>query len=422
MIALLTMAVPGKAVEKLNRGLVAVHKSNGGNFVSWRLLPTDAEDVTFDLLCDGKTLATNLGVTSYTHSAATAAQKYQVVTKAGGQVVETSTEALAWNAQFKTMTLDRPAGGSFSYKKGQLGTDQPSADSTGYYTYYAQEATVADADGDGEWEVVVKWNPTAAKDNSEHGYTGSCILDCYHLNPAAADETAPQRLWRIDLGPNIRSGSHYTQFLFYDFNGDGRAEMICKTAPGSVDGQGRYVSEAADDATIKAVDNTKDWRTSQGRIMDGPEFLTVFDGVTGRAIHTIWYNPNRGFLTGRSSSYSETWGDSYGNRGERFLDCVAHLDGQDHPAQAVMCRGYYTRAYLWAVDFDGSRLSQHWLHASLSKSRVEVTDANGQKTVKTYSSNTSGKGDSYTAYGQGCHSIAVGDVDGDGCDECQRAA
>lgn len=195
------------------------------------------------------------------------------------------------------------------------------------------------------------------------------------------------------MGPNIRTGSHYTQFLFYDFNGDGRAELICKTAPESIDGVGQYVTEAADDEVIKTADNTADYRNSQGRILSGPEYLTVFDGLSGRALHTIWYSPNRAFLTGRASNYTDEWGDDYGNRGERFLACAAHLDGTDHPASAIFTRGYYTRAYLWAVDFDGAKLSTRWLHASLSKSRVSVTDAAGKTITTTYSSNTSGVGD-----------------------------
>lgn len=101
---------------------------------------------------------------------------------------------------------------------------------------------------------------------------------------------------------------------------------------------------------------------------------------------------------------------------------MAYLDGADKNPSAVMCRGYYTQAYLWAVDFDGLKLRQKWLHASRSKQRVEVSDANGNKSIYNYSSNTSGTGDSYTAYGQGCHSIAVGDVDGDGCDEIMYGA
>lgn len=420
---LLLVAMPGLTAaealaENLTRGITAIHKPSGGNFISWRQLPTDPKECSYQLMADGITVASDLTVSCYTHTSGTANTKYKVVTKnANGNTLDTSIEAQTWSNVYKTMKMERPTGGSFSYRKGQLGSNKPSTDSIGHYTYYIQEASVADADNDGEWEIVVKWNNTAAQDNAIDGFTGSCILDGYHLNPAIGNETAPERLWRINLGPNIRTGSHYTQFLFYDFNGDGRAELICKTAPGSVDGTGRFVSEAADDEAIRTTDNTMDYRNDKGRIMSGPEFLTVFDGMTGRAIHTIWYNPNRAFTTGRASSYSEQWGDSYGNRGERFLACAAHLDGQDKPASAIMCRGYYTRSYLWAVDFDGQKLSTKWLHASVSKTRVEVTDANGQKTVRTYNSNISGKGDNYTAYGQGCHSIAAGDVDGDGCDE-----
>lgn len=390
-------------VATMTRGVVAMHKPSGGNFISWRLLETDPDGMTFDLQRDGVTIVAGLAVSNYSDSKGTVDSKYQVVAKWGEQTIGTSAEAQTWDSSCKTMAFERPAN-----------TTLPDGTTC---SYYVQEASVADVDNDGEWEIVVKWNNTAAKDNSEDGYTGNCIMDCYHLNPYIGNEESPERLWRIDLGLNIRTGSHYTQFLFYDFNGDGKAELICKTAPGSKDGQGTYVTEAADDDNIKTADNTKDWRTQKGRIMDGPEYLTVFDGQTGRAVHTIWYNPNRGMTTGRSSAYNEAWGDEYGNRGERFLACVAHLDGADKPASAVMCRGYYTRAYLWAVDFDGNKLSQHWLHASVSKTRVEVTDANGQKTAQTYRSNTSGKGDCYTAYGQGCHSLAAGDVDGDGCDE-----
>ena len=135
-------------------------------------------------------------------------------------------------------------------------------------------------------------------------------------------------------------------------------------------------------------------------------------------IHTIWYNPNRGFTTGKVSDYSSDWEDTYGNRGERFLAGVAYLDGPDANPSAVMCRGYYTRSYLWAVDFDGTNLKQKWLHASVSKYRANIYGPeNTLISSKTYSKNTSGVGDYYTAFGQGCHSLAVGDVDGDGCDE-----
>ena len=409
---------PQSQMEPLTRGLVAIHKSSGGNFISWRLLGTDAEGTTFDLYRDGKVISKNLSATSYADGSGQTSSVYQVVTHREGMEDETSGEAQTWETIYKTMKLDRPTGGSFFYKKGYWG-NKPAADSTDYYNYYAHEASVADVDGDGEYEILVKWDPTNTHDNSNSGFTGNVYYDCYRMNYATGNEDlSGQKLWRIDLGKNIRAGSHYNQPMFFDFNGDGKAELICKTGPGSKDGLGRYVTEAATDETIRnATDNETDYRNSSGHILTGPEYLTVFDGQTGKALHTIWYNPNRGFTTGKASAYGD-WGDSYGNRGERFLAGVAYLDGPDGNPSAVMCRGYYTRAYLWAVDFDGTSLKQKWLHASVSKTRVNVYGPeNTLVKSTTYNKNTSGVGDEYTAYGQGCHSLAVGDVDGDGCDE-----
>lgn len=410
---------PQSQMEPLTRGLVAIHKSSGGNFISWHLLGTDAEGTTFDLYRDGKVISKNLSATSYADGSGQTSSVYQVVTHREGMEDETSGEAQTWETIYKTMKLDRPTGDSFFYKKGYWGNNKPAADSTDYYNYYAHEASVADVDGDGEYEILVKWDPTNTHDNSNSGFTGNVYYDCYRMNYATGNEDlSGQKLWRIDLGKNIRAGSHYNQPMFFDFNGDGKAELICKTGPGSKDGLGRYVTEAATDETIRnATDNETDYRNSSGHILTGPEYLTVFDGQTGKALHTIWYNPNRGFTTGKASAYGD-WGDSYGNRGERFLAGVAYLDGPDGNPSAVMCRGYYTRAYLWAVDFDGTSLKQKWLHASVSKTRVNVYGPeNTLVKSTTYNKNTSGVGDEYTAYGQGCHSLAVGDVDGDGCDE-----
>ena len=270
-------------------------------------------------------------------------------------------------------------------------------------------------DGDGEYEIILKWDPTNAHDNSHDGYTGEVIFDCYKLDGT--------QLWRINLGKNIRAGAHYTQFLVYDFDGDGKAEMVCKTSAGSVDARGRFVSDAATDDEIRSIDNHADYRNSRGRILTGPELLTVFNGETGKAMHTIWYQPNRAFGIGNQveegehlengfPAYSSVWGDknNYGNRGERYLAGVAFLEGADKKPSAVMCRGYYTRSYLWAVDFDGKELKTKWLHASLTPNDWKVTDADGKVLKEAH-------GCKATAYAQGAHSLAVGDVDGDGRDE-----
>lgn len=330
-------ATPRSQMERLGRGTVAIHH-DGGNFVGWRLLGDEGENVTFDVIRDGQTIARDVYATNYNEAGGEAGTVYEIVKKTGGEAGEPSEPATAWGKEYKTMRLDRPQGGSFHYAEN---------DSTDCYAYYAQEGSVADVDGDGKYELLVKWTPSNAKDNSASGFTGNVYYDCYHIEPGTADEPASQRLWRIDLGKNIRAGSHYSQPMFYDFDGDGRAELICKTGPGTTDGTGRYVTEAADDEGIRATDNLADYRNDSGHILDGPEFLTVFDGM---------------------------------------------------------------------------KLRQKWLHASRSKQRVEVSDANGNKSIYNYSSNTSGTGDSYTAYGQGCHSIAVGDVDCDGCDEIMYGA
>ena len=374
-------------MEHLDRGVVALPAQGKGIFVSWRMLGTDSKNVCFDVVRDGKVIASHIKATNYTDQDGKAAHTYQIVTyqempKADGIAHrEVSQKVKPWADLYLSMPISRPKGGT-----------TPDGRS---YTYTPNDCSVGDVDGDGEYEIILKWDPSNSHDNSHNGYTGDVIFDCYKLSG--------KKLWRINLGKNIRAGAHYTQFLVYDFDGDGKAEMICKTSAGSKDGKEKFVNEAATDEDIRCLDNKADYRNGAGRVQTGPELLTVFNGKTGQAIHTIWYNPNRAFGVGRQvaegeslkdgfPAYSSVWGDkgNYGNRGERYLAGVAFLDGKDHLPSAVMCRGYYTRSYLWAVDFDGKQLKTKWLHAST----------------------TSG-----TAYAQGAHSLAVGDVDGDGCDE-----
>ncbi|MBM6993799.1 MAG: rhamnogalacturonan lyase [Prevotella sp.] len=383
---------PVSQMEKLSRGVVVVPASGGGEQVSWRFFGTDDEDSTsFQVLRNGVNISgTITNATCYVDQSGSATNQYQVVTMVGGEPVDTTAAVTPWANQYNAIKLDRPANG---------------AD----YGYSPNDCSVGDVDGDGEYELVVKWDPSNSKDNSQSGKTGNVYIDCYKLDGT--------KLWRVDLGKNIRAGAHYTQFLVYDFDGDGRAEMICKTAPGSIDGEGNYVSTASDDSRITSTDNTADYRNSSGYVLSGPEFLTVFNGLTGKAVNTIFYRPNRGFGNSGSASYSSSWGDSYGNRGDRFLATVAYLDGPDAPPSAVMCRGYYTQAYLWAVNFDGSKLTTKWEHASVSNTSTNVWDANGKLTMTSYSSNTSGKGSKYTAYGNGNHNLSCADVDGDGKDE-----
>ena len=395
-------------MERLDRGLVALPAAGKGIYLSWRLLGTDSKNVCFDIERDGKVIAHHIRTTNFTDVKGSPAHSYRLISYQDEPKMdapmqrEVSKPVKPWTDLYKSLPINRPEGGSAPDGRG--------------YTYTPNDCSVGDVDGDGEYELIVKWDPSNSHDNSHDGYTGDVILDCYKFDGT--------QLWRINLGKNIRAGAHYTQFLVFDFDGDGKSEMICKTSAGSIDGQGRFVSESATDTEIRSLDNAADYRNRRGRIKNGPELLTVFNGETGKAMHTIWYNPNRAFGVGRQvaegerleadgfPAYSSVWGDkdNYGNRGERYLAGVAYLDGAAHRPSAVMCRGYYTRSYLWAVDFDGKQLTTKWLHASLTPHDWVVMDGEG-KVIK------EAHGLSATAFAQGAHSLAVGDVDGDGCDE-----
>ena len=304
----------------------------------------------------------------------------------------------------------------------KLPLDRPAAGAASGGTYSPNDCSVGDVDGDGEYEIFVKWDPSTSQDNSKGGITDNVYIDCYKLDGT--------KLWRIDLGRNIRAGAHYTQFQVYDYDGDGKAEMICKTAPGSLDGTGVYVNQATDNATIKAADNTKDWAAAGGgRINGGHEYLTVFDGLTGKAINTIAYYPNRnGTATLSAASGTKNWDTrsgksdtgSYGNRGERYLAATAYIDGPDNNASAIFCRGYYTYAYIWAVSFDGEKLIPRWLssHESGTAYKLTTWDAEGNAISKSFSNlkPTSGSG-SGTMFQNGNHNMSLADVDGDGNDD-----
>lgn len=346
----------------------------------------------FDIYRDGEKIYTTGGhdATCYTDSKGTADNKYTVVPK--GEAIDKTEAVDVWttNTTYK--------GRSVAYKdiafKVPDGGKTPKDEE---YTYTANDMSVGDLDGDGEYEYIVKWDPSNSKDNSVKGYTGNVYLDAYELDGTL--------LWRIDLGVNIRAGAHYTQYMVYDFDGDGKSEVILKTAPGSKDGEGNYVSKAG--KNITKGDDKKDYRNSSGLLMGkdgGPEYLTVFNGETGAAMQTVDFDPPRSILT------SSEWGDSYANRSERYLAAVAYLDGV-HPS-VVMTRGYYTYVYAAAYTWDGTDLKEQWLSTNTP------TEENGGTgcTVK-YADGTSKNNTNKTLYAQGAHSVSVADVDNDGYDE-----
>ncbi|MFJ8790366.1 rhamnogalacturonan lyase [Streptomyces sp. NPDC102462] len=345
-------AATARQVEALDRGVVSVH-TDSGNLVSWRWLGTDPDNVSFNVYRAGTKVNSTpvTGATDYFHAGAPAQADYTVRAIVGGVEQADSVHAIQFRAGYKDVPLTAPAGGT---------TPDGVA-----YTYEANDASVGDLDGDGALDLVLKWQPTNAKDNSQSGYTGNTIVDGIKLDGT--------RLWRVDLGRNIRSGAHYTQFQVYDYDGDGRAEVAMKTADGSTDGTGAVIGSAA-----------ADHRNSSGYVLSGPEYLTMFNGQTGRAMQSVDYVPARGTVS--------SWGDSYGNRVDRFLAGTAYLDGS-RPS-LIMARGYYTRTVIAAWDWRGGAFTRRW-------------------TFDTNSSTNTGRG--YD--GQGNHQLSVADVDGDGRDE-----
>jgi hypothetical protein len=345
-------AATARQVEALDRGVVSVH-TDTGNLISWRWLGTDPDDVSFNVYRAGTKVnsAPISGSTNYFHAGAPAQADYTVRAIVGGVEQADSVHAIQFRTGYKDVPITPPAGGT---------TPDGVA-----YTYEANDASVGDLDGDGRLDFVLKWQPTNAKDNSQSGYTGNTILDGITLDGT--------RLWRIDLGRNIRSGAHYTQFQVYDYDGDGKAEIATKTADATVDGAGTVIGNSA-----------ADYRNSSGYVLSGPEYLTMFNGQTGKAMSTVDYVPARGTVS--------SWGDSYGNRVDRFLAGTAYLDGS-RPS-LIMARGYYTRTVIAAWDWRNGAFTRRW-------------------TFDTNSSTNTGKG--YDA--QGNHQLAVADVDGDGKDE-----
>ncbi|MEH3158989.1 MAG: rhamnogalacturonan lyase [Sphingomonas taxi] len=373
-----------RVMERLDRGLVATPAKDGGWLVSWRLLAGDLKAVAFHVYRDGRRITPRpiADATAFVDATGSAAARYTVRVVTGAREGVASAPALMLPRGYLSIPLVPPPGGT-----------TPDGQS---YGYTANDASVGDLDGDGRYEVVLKWDPTDSHDNSQAGYTGTVFLDAYTLEG--------KRLWRIDLGRNIRAGAHYTQFQVFDFDGDGRAEVAVKTADGTVDGRGKVIGDAQADWRGAEGEVPQPDRTGakvladgtrvaplQGRILKGPEYLTVFDGRTGAALATAPYDPPR--YPGGNPSFEQlrdTWGDGYANRSDRFLAGVAYLDGK--MPSMIFGRGYYARTAIAAWDYRGGKLTKRWLFDSAAPGNADYA-------------------------GRGNHQLSIADVDGDGRDE-----
>jgi len=372
-----------------DRALAAV-KAEGGIFVSWRCYEADSPEISFTLERNGETVYTG-NRTCFLDTAGRSGDTYRLTASENQSVSGETTKA--WENVYQELTLQVPLP--------QIMPDGAAAD------YTSNDMSVGDLDGDGQLELIVKWYPDNAQDNSKDGYTGTTILDAYDIDLA---EGKAELMWRIDLGLNIRSGAHYTQFQVWDYDGDGKAELICKTADGST----AYDADLKETGHVGAVSAAElptetagtpegyDFRQHKGRlgrIVLGQEYLTAFDGETGGIIDTVKYIPERGPYDEEKGIYdTRYWGlkgskpaesnDGYANRADRFLAGTGYLD--DGSASAVFCRGYYGRSALTAWKLIDGKLEMQWA----------------------FNADT---GTEYAA--QGNHQLSVNDVDGDGYDE-----
>ena len=431
-------------MENLGRGIVALHQADGKVAVSWRLLGTDPDGIAFNLYRTSDPLpgrggpGANFGASGGSAAAGGTPPPAGPVGRgqgrgggrggfagaASGEPVKLNPEPLRGPTFFIDETASLASRTSYFVRAVIDGTEQePSASFVlpagapprPYLSVPLQpppdsapnDASAADLDGDGEYDLVVKFEQRG-RDNSQGGATGESRLQGYKLDFV----NGPRLLWTINLGRNIREGAHYTQFMVYDLDGDGRAEVVCKTADGTVDGQGKVIGDpnanwVQPDGAMASViapgrggsgaaEKSERSVATAGHILSGPEYLSVFDGLTGAALATTNYLPARvaSSTEFKPQELQDTWGDATGNRSDRYLACVAYLDGA-RPS-VVMCRGYYTRSTLAAWDWREGKLTLRWF----------------------FDSDKFGPADRSNPYrGQGNHNVSVADVDGDGRDE-----
>jgi len=365
-------------MEDLDRGLVVVATPTG-NYLGWRMFGYEYDAarparVSYNVYRDGQHLATVSDSTNYHDEAAPDGVSYAISAIIDGQECERTSPRNPWPTNVLRIPITPPPGGitpdgvAYAYDSATITPANGSVN----------DGSPGDVDGDGDYEIVVLWEPSNAHDNASAGYTGPVYLDGYDLEGT--------RRWRMDLGPNIRAGAHYTQFVVYDFDGDGRAEVALKTAPGTRDGSGEYLhtGPAASD------DDGVDYRNADGYILTGPEYLTVFEGATGRELATVDFEIARGNVI--------DWGDDYGNRVDRFLASAAFVSdtGDDGPGTGrpaiLMARGYYARTTVTAWTWRDGVLQRIWTADTLAPGSAGLA-------------------------GQGAHSMVVADVDRDGAQE-----
>lgn len=409
-----------RMTDPLDRGLVAV-KTNSGVFVSWRVQADEYFDVTYNLYRDGTLVnAEPLSVSNYSDANGTASSTYTV------RAVVNGVEQSACDAVSVWSTTD---GNSNTYLSIQMqdvvdrngdivfcccGNHTVSSDVA--QTYTLNDASVADLDGDGEVEIIIKrLNASDASTSDDYSFDNNGTKEIYStLNTRAfviieAYKLDGTRLWWIDCGPNMVSlNSTELNVVAYDWDQDGKAEVLMRGADNMIVHPSTGTPYTIGSSNVNTRNYISSHTNSQyGWTRVGNEYLLYFNGATGELYNMVdfplkrlessefsttidWANPNSTDVSNYLSALKTAWGDNYGHRSSKYFFGAPFLDGRK--PSIFLARGIYTRHKMIALDVNSD-------HTFTTKWE--------------WSNNTSGS----AWYGQGNHNFSIADVDGDGCDE-----
>ena len=360
-IAALTTTYAQRQTDQLDRGLVAV-KTTSGVYCSWRIMGDEYYDVKYNLYRDGtKVNSEPLNVSNYVDAAGTESSKYTVKAVVRGTEQTASQEATVWSQTYLEITPDH----------GSLTS-----------TYIPNDACMADVDGDGELEILMKFDNQswAGTSYQKSGYNGEYfIIEVFKMNG--------KKLWWVDLGPNMADFQNNEQnIVAYDWDGDGKAEAVMRASDGTVIHMADGTTQVIGDASKNYLGETN---TNQWFVHEGNEYLIYMNGETGKPYQVMEYPLKR--LENGETDLNTAWGDGYGHRSTKHFFGAPYLDGRK--PSIFLARGIYTRHKMIAYDVNPTthELTERWR----------------------WNCNTPGS----PWYGQGYHNFAVADVDWDGRDE-----
>ena len=370
LVGLMTVgACAQRMTDKVDRGLVAVPGTSGGNFVSWRIFGEEYYDTGYNLYRDGVLVnSTPLKVSNYTDTGGKATSKYQVAAVVRGVEQEKCTEVARWSAQYKDVTI-----------KGV--TNRDGKDVTAKYEI--NDVSLGDVDGDGTVEFIIKRNNTGGELTAANNRTEFNLYECYTLKG--------ERLWWIDLGPNLMAGpDEQWDLVAFDWDQDGKAECVMR-------GADNMIIHTLTGKDIK-IGNMNYYTPRDEYTHQGAEYLLYLNGETGEPYGwdgsdnwTPMAYPLPRFETGESD-YAAVWGKAdTGHRSSKHYFGAPFLDGRK--PSIFLGRGCYTRHKFCALDVDPltHQLTQRWRWNEYSGTSPY--------------------------FGQGFHNYQIADVDWDGRDE-----